>query len=130
MAHLSGSDEFEKSAHYKAYTVAVCLFMGFASMSYGTSGAVIGTTFTQPTFIEYMKLATRSNAESLEGAMLSLYYAGGVFGAVCHGLLSDRYGRKWSIFTACLINLVSEALLTGAVSPAMFIVFRFFAGWG
>lgn len=70
------------------------------------------------------------HAESLSGAMNSLFYTGGVAGAICHGWAADRFGRKGSITLGTVILLISQALLTGAVNAAMFIVFRFFAGWG
>lgn len=77
-----------------------------------------------------MGLDTASNADSLIGAMVALYYAGGVAGSFCHGWMSNRYGRKASVSAGMVFVLLSGALLTGSVNPAMFIVFRFFSGWG
>lgn len=44
--------------------------------------------------------------------------------------MSDRFGRKLTAALGNGIILVSGALLTGSVNPAMFIVFRFFNGLG
>ncbi len=77
-----------------------------------------------------MGLDSSPNAAAYFGAMNSLYYAGGVPGAFCHGWLADAYGRKMSIFVGCLMIVLAQALIAGSVHPVMFIVFRFFAGWG
>jgi MFS family permease len=120
---------FERRRHFKFYTVLIVFFVSLGTCSYGTSAAIISTTLGQPSFFVAMGL-NDSNMASLTGAMNSLYYAGGIFGAICHGLIADRYGRKWDIFVGSTFVLVSQALITGSVNPAMFIVFRFFAGWG
>lgn len=70
------------------------------------------------------------NTPHIEGAMNSLFYAGGFVGSVFNSWFSDRYGRKTSIMIGCVILLVSCALCAGSVNPAMFIVFRFCTGWG
>lgn len=44
--------------------------------------------------------------------------------------MSDRFGRKLTAAVGNAIILVSGALLTASVNPAMFIVFRLFSGLG
>lgn len=44
--------------------------------------------------------------------------------------LMCRFGRKWTVIVASIILLISTACLAGSVNIAMFIVFRFFAGFG
>jgi len=131
MAELEGDAlVLNKRGHFKAFTVFICFFMSLGTCSYGTSASVISTTLGQPSFYAYMKLNTNPNEAGILGAMNSLYYAGGFFGALCHGWVADAYGRKMSIFVGGMFVLVSQALIAGAYNPAMFIVFRFFAGWG
>ncbi|EXJ91709.1 hypothetical protein A1O3_00259 [Capronia epimyces CBS 606.96] len=125
----SDANNFEQRRHFKLYNVFICMFMGLAGTAYGTTASVIGTTLGQPSFFKAMGL-NASNEASLTGAMNSLYYAGGVFGAVCHGWMADRFGRKIDIFAGATMIVVSQALIAGSVNPAMFIVFRFFCGWG
>lgn len=84
----------------------------------------------QPSFIEYMGLATNTDAESLIGAAVSLFYVGGVFGAVLNSLIADRLGRKWTAVVASIILCVATGCLAGSVNIAMFIAFRFFVGMG
>jgi MFS family permease len=77
-----------------------------------------------------MGLATNPNAQALIGTMTGLYYVGGVFGCVLNSLIADRYGRKFTVSTGCVILVISEACLAGSVNIGMFIVFRFFLGIG
>jgi MFS family permease len=115
--------------HFKLKTVLMIIFMSMGSASMGMTASVISTTLGQPSFIKKMKL-DGPNGASLEGAMNSLYYVGGTVGALVHGWFADRFGRKPSIIFAICMLLVAQILLTASVDMAMFIVFRFFAGWG
>jgi MFS family permease len=126
--------DFEHKHIVKKYLVFVVFFMSFGSMTYGASASIISTTLGQPSFYEYMGLSEGgkyySQRNPLIGAANSIFYAGGIFGPFMHGWLADRYGRKMSIFVACAISLVAQALQAGAAHIGMFIAFRFFAGWG
>ncbi|KIW23450.1 uncharacterized protein PV07_11644 [Cladophialophora immunda] len=129
-AHVEdASYDLERKRHFKAYTVFICIFMSFGSLGFGMAAAVIATLLGQPTFVSAMQL-DGPHAQSLEGCMNSLFYVGGIFGSFNHGWMANRFGRKLSITFGAVMLLVSQALLTGSVHPAMFIVFRFFSGWG
>jgi len=125
----SDADGFRDRRHFKLYTVFICIFMSMSSLVYGTTASVITTTLGQPSFYKAMGLDA-SNTASLTGAMNSLYYTGAIFGSICHSWVADRFGRKMDIFTGTVIIIISQALIAGSVHPAMFIVFRFFCGWG
>ena len=118
-----------KKRHFKLKTVLMIVFMAMGSASMGMTASVISTTLGQPSFIAKMQL-NRPNGASLEGAMNSLYYVGGTTGAVGHGRFANRFGRKPSIIFGISMLFVAQILLTASVNMAMFIVFRFFAGWG
>jgi sugar porter (SP) family MFS transporter len=77
-----------------------------------------------------MGLSTNPHAEALVGATVALFFAGGFFGALSTWWVADRFGRKGAIALASTIILISGALSAGSVNITMFIVFRFFAGWG
>ena len=77
-----------------------------------------------------MGLATNPNAEGLTGSMTGLFYAGGCFGCLMSAVIADRFGRKWAVVTGLLIEIIATACLAGSVNIAMFLVFRFFVGWG
>ncbi|KAH0828223.1 MFS sugar transporter [Fonsecaea pedrosoi] len=121
--------EINEKGHVRVKTVLMVLTMSMASASMGMTASVISTTLGQPSFIVKMGL-DGPNGASLTGAVTSLYYVGATWGAFVHGWFANRYGRKPSIIFAICVTLVSQALLTGAANVAMFIVFRFFLGWG
>lgn len=77
-----------------------------------------------------MGLLTSPNADGLISAIVCLFYAGGVFGALAAAPISDRWGRKPAVIVGAVINLIGTALMAGSVNPAMFIVFRFVCGFG
>lgn len=112
------------------YSLCVILFITLSSVAYGYAGSIIATTLTQPSFVKHMRLDSASNEAGLIGAMNGLFYAGGFVGGLLSGYTSDRWGRKASAALGNTLILVSGALLTAAVNPAMFIVFRFFQGMG
>ena len=126
----TGSNVEHGRRHFSGYLIFCIFFMGLGSMSYGYPAAIIGTTLGQPSFLTYMGLETASNASQLIGAITALFYAGGVVGAFCNGWMSNRFGRRASVLGGALMVLFSGALLTGSVNIVMFIVFRFFNGWG
>ncbi|OCK78500.1 MFS transporter, partial [Lepidopterella palustris CBS 459.81] len=111
--------------------MVLCIFgMSWGSTAFGFASAIIATTLGQPSFQKYMNLTqTNPNTAHIEGAMNSLFYAGGFFGSVFNAWYADRFGRKTSIATACVIMIASAALCAGSVHVAMFIVFRFCTGW-
>ncbi|KIX91964.1 uncharacterized protein Z520_12353 [Fonsecaea multimorphosa CBS 102226] len=116
--------------HFSAYMVISVVIVLFGSLSYSFSAGVIGTTIGQPSFSKYMGLDNNPNASAILGATASLFYVGGVFGSIFSNVVSDRWGRKASIYTGCIMVLCSGALCAGSVNIAMFIVFRFVAGFG
>jgi MFS family permease len=123
-------ETFVKKQHVNTYSILVILFITISSAAYGYAGSIIATTLTQPSFIAHMKLDTASNATSLIGAMNALFYAGAIVGSFTAGWVSNQYGRKASVTLGNAMLLLSGALLTASVNAAMFIVFRFFSGFG
>ena len=126
----SRDDQFNKKQHVNVYTAVVVFFITLSSAAYGYAGSVIATTLTQPSFVAHFKLDTAPNAESITGAMNALFYTGGVFGSFFAGWSSKQFGRKFSTGFGNGLLIISGALMTASVNPAMFIAFRFFSGFG
>lgn len=80
-----------------AFNVFILIFVGFGSMTYGYTAAVIGTTLGQPSFIEYFELATRSDGTDLISTTNGIFQTGGVIGTLLLPIVADKYGRKWGI---------------------------------
>ena len=124
------SRAFAKKQKVTSHCIQVVMFLCLASTSYGYAASVIATTLSQPSFTKYMHLDTAPNSASLIGAMNALWFTGGAIGAIAAGWISSAYGRKICVAIGLTLLLVSAALLTASVNAAMFIVFRFFNGWG
>ncbi|KAH0830952.1 Sugar transporter family protein [Fonsecaea pedrosoi] len=119
----------EKQRHYKTSTIFLVCGVSWGAAAYGYSASVISTTIAQPTFLKYMGL-DGPNSTQLLGAANALFFVGGVFGSCMVAAFADKYGRKAVIGGGAAVVLVSTALLAASVHIAMFIVFRFFAGFG
>jgi MFS family permease len=115
--------------HFGAKLISIVVFISFGTASYGFSNAVIGSTLGQPSFVSAMGLDTAKNANALISVVLAIFYVGGFFGAFCHALLADRYGRKVSAAVAASIMIIGSAVCTGSNSMGLYIAFRFFCGW-
>ncbi|KAK5444215.1 hypothetical protein LTS15_010568 [Exophiala xenobiotica] len=115
--------------HFGPRLVFIISFISFGTAAFGFSNAAIGANLGQPSFLSQMGLDTAKNANALISTLLALYYAGGFFGSICHGLLADRYGRKVSAAVAAVIMVIAAAICTGANNIGVYIAFRFFCGW-
>ncbi|KAF2802333.1 general substrate transporter [Mytilinidion resinicola] len=120
----------KRRSHFQKRLVLIVFGVCWGSTAFGFASAIIATTLGQPSFKIYMNLTTTNpNTAKITGAMNSLFYAGGFFGSVFNAWYADRFGRKTSIMTACVIMVIAAALCAGSVHVAMFIVFRFCTGW-
>ncbi|OAP64205.1 hypothetical protein AYL99_00177 [Fonsecaea erecta] len=108
----------------------------FATLCFGAiagamSNGIISTTLGQPSFLEYFGFLNLTGTDtSLIGATLGVFYAGCLFGLHCQDYMSYKYGRRMSLVVASATSIVSGGLIAGSVHIAMFLVFRFFAGFG
>jgi MFS transporter, SP family, solute carrier family 2 (myo-inositol transporter), member 13 len=65
-----------------------------------------------------------------EELVTSLTSGGALVGAVFAGMIADRFGRKWPIYSACLVFVIGTVLQTAAFSVSQFAVGRFVVGLG
>ncbi len=122
--HTSGARQFNW------INLLTIIAMSFGSMTYGYSASIIATTLSQPSFLTYFDLDTRSDATALISTMNGIYQVGGFLGVFTVSWFADKWGRRAAIGVSALITLISGALLAGSVNVAMLIVFRFFSGAG
>ncbi|KAK5233553.1 hypothetical protein LTR47_005175 [Exophiala xenobiotica] len=96
--------------------------------------AIIGTTLSQPGFLQYMGLLGKhgltANANALIGAMNGVFQAGTLFGIWTTTIIMDKWGRKKAIAYAATLSIIGSAIVTASQNVTMFIVFRFVAGAG
>ncbi|KAJ9615214.1 hypothetical protein H2200_001288 [Cladophialophora chaetospira] len=124
-----------KKRHFNWRAFAMSFAISLGAIAFGYPLAIIGTTLSQPSFVVYMNLIDEdglptSNADSLVGAMSGVFMAGGIIGIGINIWVMDRFGRKMGVVTSSFMGLLGAAGTTGARNVAMFIAFRFFAGWG
>ncbi|KAI8653160.1 MFS domain-containing protein [Fusarium keratoplasticum] len=85
---------------------------------------------TQPSFVEYFDLATRSDSTSLISCMNSLFFAGAAIFILTVPIFADRWGRRAAVAVSAAIIVISGAVMAGSVNVGQFIVFRFVSGAG
>lgn len=121
------------------YVVAATAALGSLVFGFSLTGA--GGTFIMESFqnefgwtcpkndIDCTPLseAEKSTEESL---ITSLQSVGSIFGALCNAMLLDRWGRKWTIFTASLIFIIGATV--PCVVPLIKVLYagRWIGGFG
>lgn len=108
----------------------IVLVVTLGSFTYGYCSSIIGTTATQPSFIQYFSLDKRDNANALFGAINGLFSTGGLFGALSSCFAADKYGRRVALCIGSVFAVMGGALQAGSVDIAMYLVARLVTGVG
>lgn len=95
---------------------------------YGIDTGIIASTIAQTTFKSYMYGSSLHNA-SLEGGIVSGYYAGYAFGSGSAAYTMDKISRRWTLLLGACVSIVGAVIQTAAVNPAMMIVGRALSGF-
>jgi MFS family permease len=80
---------------YNIYSIVI---LSFGAFFYGYDSGLTTSIIGYPQFIGYFKF----NSNTL-GALGSCYYAGSFFGSAMNFWLPDKYGRKPTIYIACVV---------------------------
>ncbi|KAI5287584.1 hypothetical protein KEM54_005886 [Ascosphaera aggregata] len=110
----------------KGFVVALAVFAAVGSFLFGYDSGVMTNVIASPNFLNYFDTDPESN---IIGAMNSTFSGGAAIGALCGGLLLDRWGRKIPIQIGAVVGFVGAAIQCGAVSLGMMLVGRIVAGW-
>lgn len=124
MEHL----EHTHGRQFRWYNIIMIFAMSMGSILVGYANSVIGTALAQPSFIQYMGLDRRGNANELIGMTNSLFQTGGVIGSLVTPTICDRWGRRWGIAAPTCLSIIASACLAGSANIEMFIAFRFISG--
>ncbi|KAK5044476.1 hypothetical protein LTR84_010757 [Exophiala bonariae] len=106
--------------------ILVIVVAGLGSYNFGYANNAIAGSFAQVSF--GIKFLSGSNANSIIGAILGVFYGGGLIGAIIQAPISDHYGRRAGSVAGGMLMVISGALQSGATHIAMFLVGRFIGG--
>ena len=112
------------------------LIIGVSAMAIayeGMSQGVMGAVNVAPEYGQRMGFADEHGhviKPSLQGGIVSTYYAGALLGAFWAGHFSDKYGRIKGIWVALVWCLLGVMLQASAVNLAHMLVARLCAGCG
>ena len=113
-------DSVGKSSPYQLWICFVCFLVMFLD---GFDGTVLGVA--TPKIAEY--LHTNMAAMGVAGSAGSI---GPFLGAVLLGMAADRWGRKWMLFSCCLVFGIFSFLTIYVTSVEQLTILRFIAGIG
>lgn len=74
--------------------------------------------------------AEKSHKSTVQGAVVSTFTIGALFGSLSCSWVGDWLGRRKTIFVATVLTLIGEILQCTSFQIAQFIVGRFILGWG
>ncbi|KAL4967869.1 major facilitator superfamily domain-containing protein [Aspergillus stella-maris] len=106
-----------------ALLVPACLMI---CVTNGYDSSLLNGLQSVPKWEEYFDHPTGA----ILGFMSASYPLGAILSTPFSALISDRYGRRWSIFIGSLIMIAGVAIQTASNSLAPFIVSRIVVGFG
>lgn len=107
----------------RSFIYFICCVSAMGGLLFGYDWVVIGGA--KPFYEAYFGI---SGSPSMQGLAMSIAIAGCLVGAMCGGVLADRYGRKPLLVFAAAVFLAS-AYMTGAVDTFIpFLIARLIGG--
>ncbi|OAQ70922.2 major facilitator superfamily domain, general substrate transporter [Pochonia chlamydosporia 170] len=91
----------------------------------GYDGSMLNGLNILPSYTEYFNLTSAT-----QGLNTASVFIGGFFGPMVGGIMSDRLGRRPTLFWASIIAIVGIILQAAAQNIAMFVVARIILGFG
>ncbi|SJK98267.1 related to transporter (major facilitator superfamily) [Armillaria ostoyae] len=91
------------------YTLWCVIFASIGGLSFGYDQGVIANVLVMKDFTERWPISPFQ-----EGLMTAILELGALTGSVLSGFFADRYSRRLSIFTACVVFCIGSAFQCGA----------------
>lgn len=115
----------EKTKINYRFLLSISLVTAMGGLLFGYDWVVIGGA--KPFYEIFFNI---TNSPSLQGWAMSCALIGCLIGAICSGILSDRYGRKKLLIVAAFL-FIASAYGTGATNNfTLFIIYRIIGGIG
>jgi len=106
------------------YLWLICLVAALGGLLFGYDWVVIGGA--KPFYEAYFGV----HDPAMSGWLMSSALIGCIAGAMCAGMLADRYGRRPALIVASILFVVSAIGAAAANGASMFAVFRIIGGIG
>jgi MFS family permease len=97
----------------------------FGSIASGLSSGLFGLSLGQPSFYQSLSLSadptspSYPHTTSIIGASTGVWFAGGFFGSLLIGPVSEKIGRIRGFQIAAMFHIVGGVLQTAALNQAM-----------
>lgn len=115
----------EKNKINYRFLLSISLVTAMGGLLFGYDWVVIGGA--KPFYEKFFNI---TNSPALQGWAMSCALIGCLLGAICSGILSDKYGRKKLLIIAAFLFIIS-AYGTGASNNfTLFIIYRIIGGIG
>lgn len=115
----------EKNKINYRFLLSISIVTAMGGLLFGYDWVVIGGA--KPFYEKFFDI---TDSPSLQGWAMSCALIGCLVGAICSGILSDRYGRKKLLIIAAFLFIIS-AYGTGAANNfTFFIIYRIIGGVG
>ncbi|GAA5993338.1 hypothetical protein JCM10908_001435 [Rhodotorula pacifica] len=133
MSLLQGTADvnaIEAPVTIKAYLL--CVFASFGGIFFGYDSGYINGVLASKVFIRAIEGADATVISSSNTSLItSILSAGTFFGALIAGDLADRFGRRWTIISGCVIYCGGVVIqMFAATALATIVVGRLVAGFG
>ncbi|KAF9784036.1 general substrate transporter [Thelephora terrestris] len=108
------------------YTFACALFASIGGLTFGYDQGVIANVLVMKDFLERWP----DVGPWEKGVMTAVLELFALAGSLVYGVLADRYSRRTTFFTACVVFCVGSALQCGARKFSDLVVGRAIGGFG
>merc|ERR1712072_173469 len=128
-AAMSDPNAVEAPVTFKAYMM--CAFASFEGIFFGYDSGYINGVLASQVFIDAIEGPGAEEISSSNTSLItSILSAGTFFGALIAGDLADRFGRRWTIISGCVIYCGGVVIQMFAASAlATIVVGRLVAGF-
>lgn len=116
---------YKSSTQIKLYfMMALCVLNGIMN---GYDGSVISGINAMEPFQDRFEIGMTGN---LNGAVFSIYTAGGIVGSLGCGYIMDRWGRRVGMFIGAFCIVLGSVLQASSYQLPQFMIGRFIVGFG
>ncbi|PCH36570.1 general substrate transporter [Wolfiporia cocos MD-104 SS10] len=105
--------------------LASALFVSIGGLLFGYDQGVVANVLVMPAFVARWPIGAWE-----KGVLTAALELGSLAGALTSGVLADRYSRRTSILTACIVFCLGSTLQTGAQTLTHLILGRAIGGVG